>query len=189
MRAVAALIISLALLVAACGGDDDAVATSTAPPATVTTTQASTTTPAPTTATATSTTTEAPSPQIPDELVDFETGSVTLDGEPWLVAIADTRELRSRGLMFVTDLGDLDGMLFVYDTPTSGAFWMKNTLIPLDIAFFRTDGTLVAVLQMEPCGDQDPCPTYGPVDDYQYALEAPAGDLINLDPASVLEGY
>ena len=116
-------------------------------------------------------------------------GFVTLDDEPWLVAVADTRDLRSRGLMFVTDLGDLDGMLFVFDTPSSGSFWMKNTLIPLDIAFFRGDGTLVEVLQMEPCGDQDSCPSYSPGADYRYALEAPAGALIGLDPAAILGGF
>ena len=198
VRPATALIIALALLLAACVGDD-----SVAPPTTATTTDdASTTsvtvtttstTSAPTSTTSTApaptTTTSTLEPQIPEELADFEVGSVTLDGESWLVAVADTRELRSRGLMFVTDLGDLDGMLFEFDTPTSGAFWMKNTLIPLDIAFFRTDGSLVAVLQMEPCGDQDPCPTYDPGAGYHYALESPAGNLIGLDPDAVLGGF
>lgn len=193
MRLATALIIAVALLLAACGGDDDPVATTSASPTTVATSPAPSSTTIPTT---TSTTTPAPTtttttfePRIPEELADFEVGSVTLDGESWLVAVADTRELRVRGLMFVTDLGDLDGMLFEFETPTSGAFWMKNTLIPLDIAFFQTDGTLVAVLQMEPCGDQDPCPTYDPGVGYHYALEAPAGDLIGLDPTAVLGGF
>jgi uncharacterized membrane protein (UPF0127 family) len=185
MRLVAALVIVLALVLVACGDDDDAAAITTAAATSTETTTTSAPSPPPTTTTSTTTTTSA-LPQVPDELAGFEVGSVTLDGDPWLVAIADTRERRSRGLMFVTDLGDLDGMLFVFDTPTSGAFWMKNTLIPLDIAFFRDDGSLVAVLDMVPCGDQEPCPTYGPGEDYQYALEAPAGDLIGLDPSVVL---
>ena len=185
---LAAVIIAFALLLVGCG-DDDSVATTSATPTTIATTSSPSSTGPPATTSAPATTTTTSSPQIPDELVDFEVRPVTLEGEPWLVAVADTRELRSRGLMFVTDLGDLDGMLFVFDTPTSGTFWMKNTLIPLDIAFFRTDGTLVGVFEMVPCGDQDPCPTYGPGEDYQYALEAPAGDLVGLDPAAALEGY
>lgn len=168
--------------------DDGAVATTTTTSSTIGTPMTSvTSTTTPTTPSITTSPSTTSAPEIPSELADFETGFVTLDDEPWFVAIADTRDLRTRGLMFVTDLGDLDGMLFVFDTPSAGAFWMENTLIPLDIAFFRTDGTLIAVLEMEPCGDQDPCPTYGPGADYQFALEAPAGALIGLDPGTLLQ--
>jgi uncharacterized membrane protein (UPF0127 family) len=187
MRRLAIASAVVIVVLTSCGDDDSISITTTTSTTIATSTTSVTSTAAPTTPSTTTSPTTISAPQIPSELGDFEVGFVTLDDEPWFVAIADTRDLRSSGLMFVTDLGDLDGMLFVFDTPSSGSFWMKNTLIPLDIAFFRGDGTLVAVLEMEPCGDQDPCPTYGPGADYRYALEAPAGALIGLDPAATLE--
>lgn len=188
MRRLALACAVVIVLLTSCGDDDLVATTTTTTTSTTIGTSATsvTSTTAPTTPSNTTSPTTTSAPEIPSELADFETGFVMLDDEPWFVAIADTRDLRRRGLMFVTDLGDLDGMLFVFDTPSAGSFWMKNTLMPLDIAFFRTDGTLIAVLEMEPCGDQESCPTYSPGADYQYALEAPAGSLIGLDPRTLL---
>jgi uncharacterized membrane protein (UPF0127 family) len=62
---------------------------------------------------------------------------------------------------------------------------MKDTLIPLDIAFFDGDGRLVGGLTMTPC-EADPCPSYDIGAAYRYALEAPAGDLDDLDEDSQL---
>jgi uncharacterized membrane protein (UPF0127 family) len=63
--------------------------------------------------------------------VATDDGIVELD-----VEIADTPEERAAGLMGREDLGALDGMAFVWPEPTSGGFWMKDTLIPLSIAFW-----------------------------------------------------
>ena len=52
-------------------------------------------------------------------------------------------------------------MLFVFRTPTSGGFWMKNTLVPLTIIFFNRDGERVRRLSMVPCR-ADPCRIYDP---------------------------
>jgi hypothetical protein len=177
---VVAFVLVAGLALAGCGGDPVAVTTSSLAATTAPTVTASTVTTAP----AATTTTVAL--QVPEQLSDFEVRTVAIDGDPWLVAVADTRELRSQGLMFVTELADLDGMVFVFDRTTTGSFWMKNTLIPLDIAFFREDGSLVVVLQMEPCGDADPCPSYGPGAEYRYAVEAPLGALIDLDATARL---
>ncbi len=124
----------------------------------------------------------------PVGLDGFETDTIKLDGTRFLVAVADTPDQRAQGLMGVTDLGGLDGMLFVFptDTPTQGGFWMKNTLIPLDIAFFDANGMLVDRLAMEPC-TADPCPSYHPSGAYRYALEAPEGDLTFVVPGTRLE--
>ncbi len=81
--------------------------------------------------------------------------------------------------MFVRDLGDLEGMLFVFEAEREGAFWMKNTLIPLDIAFFDGSGELVGSLGMLPC-EADPCPLYDIDEPYRFALEVPAGELEGL---------
>ena len=75
---------------------------------------------------------------------------VSLGGAVLTVAVADDAPMRRQGLMFVEDLGDLDGMLFVFEEERSGGFWMKNTLIPLDIAFFDSEGHSVGTLTMVP---------------------------------------
>jgi uncharacterized membrane protein (UPF0127 family) len=66
------------------------------------------------------------------------------------------------------------GMLFVFDGPTRGAFWMKDTLIPLSIAFARADGRILKILNMDPCS-ADPCPVYDPGVAFAYALEVNQG--------------
>ncbi len=126
----------------------------------------------------TTTSVASPAPDTGD-VAGFPTATITVGEAPWLVAVAETAELRARGLMGVADLGELDGMLFAFPAETSARFWMKNTLLPLDIAFFSADRTLVAVLTMEPCA-AEPCPTYGPDTSYRWALEAPAGKLRGL---------
>jgi hypothetical protein len=61
------------------------------------------------------------------------------------VEIAGTLEQQERGLMFVKSLAGDRGMIFPYDPPQDVSFWMKNTLIPLDIIFIRADGTIVRI--------------------------------------------
>ncbi|MDJ0925215.1 MAG: DUF192 domain-containing protein [Acidimicrobiia bacterium] len=129
------------------------------------------------TTTTTSTTDPPPqAPAVPDQLVGVATTIVSLDGRQLLVAVADTPQLRRNGLMFVEDLVDLDGMLFLFESETSTGFWMKNTVIPLDIAFFDDGGRYVDGFAMEPC-DSSPCPTYFPEGSYRYALEMAAGTM------------
>jgi hypothetical protein len=99
-----------------------------------------------------------------------------IDGVTLPVAVADTPELHQQGLMGVTDFGDLSGMLFVWEQPVQVGFWMKDTLIALDIAFISSAREVVSLATMEPCR-QDPCPTYGSEFPYTFALEVPAGSL------------
>lgn len=89
------------------------------------------------------------------------------------VAIASDDASRERGLMGVTDLGPDDGMAFTWDTPQDATFWMKDTLIPLSIAFVGQDGTVITVKEMTPCA-ADPCQTYAADGPYTTALEANA---------------
>jgi uncharacterized protein len=90
------------------------------------------------------------------------------------VEIADSPAERERGLMGRANLGDDDGMVFVYDADQRGGFWMKNTLIPLSIAFYDASGRIVRILDMEPCR-RDPCPVYEPGVAYRGALEVNRG--------------
>lgn len=93
---------------------------------------------------------------------------------PVRVEIADTDAARERGLMGRTFLPDNTGMLFVFDVDQPLSFWMKDTLIPLDILYFRADGSLVSMDTMVPC-DADPCQIYKAAEPAARALELPAG--------------
>lgn len=132
-----------------------------------------------------------PTPAPPTATVDvgdvsgFAVTSVDLSGRELLVAVADTSELRQRGLMEVELLGDLDGMVFVFERQTSGAFTMRNTQIDLDIAFFDSDGRLVDQFEMASCAGE-PCPTYPAAGGFTYALEMPAGEMGELGSDVVL---
>lgn len=110
----------------------------------------------------------------------FEIVEARLAGRPLLLALADTPTLRRRGLMEVESLGDLDGMVFAWSEPGGVSFWMKNTLIPLDIGFFDADGVLFQVISMTPCA-ADPCPTYPSIGPVRYALETLPGFFDDVD--------
>lgn len=100
------------------------------------------------------------------------------DGEArsFAVEVAADGASRQRGLMGRTDLPAGTGMLFVFPADTTGAFWMKDTLVPLSIAFVDVDGRVVTVRDMQPC-DADPCPRYHADGPYRFALEVPQGEL------------
>jgi uncharacterized protein len=93
------------------------------------------------------------------------------------VLVADTVELRARGLMEVSDLAGYDGMLFAFPDDTLGGFWMANTLLALSIAYIDVNGAVVTVLDMEPCPEAVDCPSYEPGVPYRWALEVPQGAL------------
>lgn len=86
------------------------------------------------------------------------------------IEIADTFASRQQGLMNRPSLPQDAGMLFVFDTPGSYGFWMKNTLIPLDIIWMDEDFVVVDTATMEPC-IADPCSTYNHSGVAMYALE------------------
>ena len=93
------------------------------------------------------------------------------------VEVADTEDRMEVGLMCRPSLDPDAGMLFVFAAPTQESFWMKNTLIPLAIAFMDSDWHIVGILEMPVAQDPaaGPFPTYGPEKPYRYALEVNAG--------------
>lgn len=88
--------------------------------------------------------------------------------------IADTYELRTMGLMNRDELQEGNGMLFIFENPNILLFWMKDTLIPLDIIFFDEAGVFVKSETMDPC-EEEPCRTYNSKGNAIYALEVFAG--------------
>jgi uncharacterized membrane protein (UPF0127 family) len=109
---------------------------------------------------------------------DSELRTVTIDasgGEKVeiRVEIADTDAERAQGLMDRTALGDNRGMLFVFEEEKQLSFWMKNTLIPLAVAFMDSEGRVVDIQDMKPL-DDDP-PHYVSAKPAQYALEVNKG--------------
>ncbi len=105
--------------------------------------------------------------------------------------LADTAEERNRGLMGVTDLGEPVGMLFRFEEPRDGNFWMFGTPMPLSIGWFGADGALVGEADMEPCltDDSSTCERYGPGAGYLHALEMVQGelDVVGIGPGATLE--
>ena len=90
------------------------------------------------------------------------------------VEVAQTDEQRQQGLMFRESLADDSGMVFMFFEEHSGGFWMKNTRIPLSIAFFDENGIILEILDMDPC-TEDPCEIYDPGVSYYGALEVNQG--------------
>lgn len=87
------------------------------------------------------------------------------------VEVAATPAERARGLMARTRLPAHGGMLFVFDTPGRHCFWMRNTPLPLSIAFIDAAGRIVALADMAPRDDALHCPPT----DVRYALEIAQG--------------
>ncbi len=87
------------------------------------------------------------------DVVDLKNEQTTIR---FNIELAATPQERSRGLMFRDSLPNRSGMLFVFDPPQRVAFWMKNTLIPLDMIFLDQTGTVVHVHQGAVPGDLTP---------------------------------
>jgi hypothetical protein len=82
-------------------------------------------------------------------------------GQRIMLEVARTPQEQAMGLMYRTSLAPDRGMLFSFDPPQPVSFWMKNTIIPLDMVFIRDGEVKVIAANVPPC-TTTPCPTYGP---------------------------
>jgi hypothetical protein len=109
------------------------------------------------------------SPDRPPSTVAFDDVDALL-----FVEVADDASEQRRGLSGIEQLPADEGMAFVWPEPVGSTFWMKDTLIPLSIAFVDESGRVIDVLDMQPC-ESDPCPTYGVDEPHVLAIEANIG--------------
>uniref|UniRef100_B0T0Q7 DUF192 domain-containing protein n=1 Tax=Caulobacter sp. (strain K31) TaxID=366602 RepID=B0T0Q7_CAUSK len=93
------------------------------------------------------------------------------------VELAVTRAEQERGLMFRKSLAPDRGMLFPYNPPQRAAFWMKNTLIPLDIIYIAPDGRVLSIARNAVPHDETPLPSGGVI---RGVLEIPGGRAAQL---------
>lgn len=101
---------------------------------------------------------------------------ITPGGHVIHLEIALTPEDQQRGLMGRTELAPDAGMLFVFETPRRLGFWMKDTLIPLDVVFIDSGKKVVDVQTMPPCPPElELCPNYTAKEPALYALEINGG--------------
>jgi uncharacterized membrane protein (UPF0127 family) len=113
---------------------------------------------------ATGSDTPAPNPRLPQ--VEIQAGMHVIRAE-----VAADSATRTRGLMMRERLGPNEGMLFVFPDRAGHCFWMRNTLIPLSIAFVDDDGTIANIADMTPRSDDSHCPVRA----VRYALEMEQG--------------
>lgn len=126
---------------------------------------------------------EAPESEPLEPVLSLDSGTVLIvtdtDTISVAVEIAESDQERNVGLMRRTSLDENAGMIFLFPTlqPADGAFWMFNTLIPLDIAFIGPDGRIGSIRQMEPCVSPvaQYCPNYAAGVPFESALEVNAG--------------
>ena len=111
-------------------------------------------------------------------LGDADSKSLTLEvGEhTFYVEKAVTEEEKAIGLMNRSELALDRGMLFIYDEEVQPSFWMRNTLIPLDIIFIDKNKEITQIATAQPCPfSETQCPTYESREKVQYVLELNAG--------------
>ena len=103
--------------------------------------------------------------------------------------LADSEDRWQQGLTDRNDLAGYEGMVFRFDRDVDTAFHMRDTPLPLSIAWFDSNGVFISSADMEPCLGQEECPAYRATRPYRYAIEVPRGTLarLKLGPGAVVD--
>jgi uncharacterized membrane protein (UPF0127 family) len=114
---------------------------------------------------------------------------VEFEGHRYFVDIADDDQSRARGLMFVDEMADNRGMVFIFRREAPRSFWMRNTRIPLDIIYLDRDLRVVSIAADTPPCRTRQCPSYPSEGPAQFVLELNAGQAaaIGLDPGEQIQ--
>ena len=108
---------------------------------------------------------------------NLNTNRACINNNCFDVEIAETSAERMKGLMNRESLDENSGMFFIFDKEKEYSFWMKNTLIPLDIIWLNKDMEIVHIEKnVQPC-EEDPCQRYTPSKPAKYVLELNAGQV------------
>jgi len=103
------------------------------------------------------------------------------NGKTVIAELAVTDHERARGLMFREKINPDQGMLFIFESEGRHSFWMKNTLISLDILWLNRDQQIVHIEEHVPPCREDPCPSYASKIPAMYVLELKAGSVKDND--------
>ena len=122
------------------------------------------------------------------QTVETKTGlPISVGAQNFTVEVATTSSERELGLMGRTELLGDQGMLFIFEASKIHSFWMKDTLIPLDILWISADMKVVDMVTAQPCVSEE-CDIYTPSNAAQYVLEVNAtsftgeiGDTVSFD--------
>jgi uncharacterized protein len=118
---------------------------------------------------------EAPPPEVTPPKAPPPPTAVFPDGFAVKMSLAITPEEQERGLMFVEDLPDDRGMIFIYDADDIRPFWMKNCKISMDFIWLAANGSVVDITRDAPPCPGDPCPTFQSSAPSRYNLEVRGG--------------
>jgi len=101
---------------------------------------------------------------------------VQIGGQEFRIEVARSEEQKARGLMHRRSLGERSGMIFVYEADEHLSFWMKNTTLPLTLAFLSREGEILQIEELKPLSLKPVTSTRAA----RYALELPLGSLQRL---------
>jgi len=110
--------------------------------------------------------------------------------------LAITPEQKAAGMMFRQEMGEMEGMLFIFGEPHRASFWMRNTLLPLSAAYIDNEGVILEIRDMKPL---DETPVVAATDQVRYVLETrqgwfernkvPVGSVVRTERGSLQETF
>jgi uncharacterized protein len=128
----------------------------------------------------------APGDNVEATVVPEATTSATVNGQSLALQVVASPETRARGLMFYRELAQDAGMLFVFPVDGQQSFWMRNTFVPLSVAFLDAERRIINIADMQPLDDQTFHVSAGPA---RYAIEVNQGWFAarGIEPGAVVE--